>query len=304
MKTGIFSEISEMGKLGILLIIVIVSLIIFGFLGAIVGVIITGLPFNEIMGSDYSNPAVIQNLKILQIFQATGIFIVPPIVASFLFKKSDYLKFKPTSITKIFISGLLMILALPIINWLAVINQSLILPEFLSGIESWMRAQELTAGKITEHFLKADTLSVLLLNLFMMALLPALGEEMLFRGVLQKIFSNMSKNAHLGIWITAFVFSAIHMQFFTFLPRFFMGAMFGYMLVWSGSLWLPITAHFVNNGTAVIVHYFVEKGDINADIETVGQENISYLVMSVFFVSSGIYYLYSKSKKTDLLNQV
>ncbi len=298
MKKGIISDISGTGKLGILLIIIILSTIIFGFLGLVFANLFTGIGLDSNILTDFGNPDTIMYMKIMQIFQAVGLFIIPPVIALFLFQKKNenYLSFKPSNIFLIITSASLMIFALPIINWLAEFNQSLSLPELLSGIEEWMHESELAAENITKYFLAADNISMLLFNLIIMAFIPAFGEEMLFRGVLQKLFTQMSNNIHIGIWLTAFLFSAIHMQFFTFLPRFFMGAMFGYLLVWSGSVWLPITAHLVNNGTAVIVNYLVTKGVISSDVETIGNENFIYIIGSILLVGSGMYYIHGKYK--------
>ncbi len=307
MKKGIISGMSGSGKLGILLLIIIVSTLIMGALGLAVAYLKTGIGLNTSVLMDYNNPDTITYMKIMQIFQAIGLFIIPPAFAIFLFGKKgeNYLQFRKTNLLFILVAGSLMIVALPLINWFAEFNQALILPDFLSGIGQWMHESEASAAKITEYFLKADNIPTLLLNLFIMALLPAFGEEMLFRGVLQRIFIQMSKNIHIGIWITAFLFSAIHMQFFTFLPRFFMGAMFGYMLVWSGSIWLTITAHFVNNGTAVIIGYLTDKGSISSDVDTIGTNNFVYIIGSFILVSTGMYYLKVKAEnrfEQELLN--
>ena len=293
MKTGILSHLSGAGKLGILVLIIFSATIVLGFLGLLFASLYTGIGMDSAILSNYDNPDTIVYMKIMQIFQAIGIFIVPPIVALKIFRNENenYLQFRSSKILLIIISGALMLLALPIINWVAELNQNMSLPQSWASLEEWMHNQEMLATNITKYFLKADNIPTLLLNLFIMAVIPAIGEEMLFRGILQKIFTQMGNNIHIGIWVTAFIFSAIHMLFFTFLPRFLMGAMFGYMLVWSGSIWLPIVAHFVNNGTAVIVNYLIQQGTIDSDIEKVGQQNISYLISSIILVSAGMYYL-------------
>ena len=110
----------------------------------------------------------------------------------------------------------------------------------------------------------------ILINLVVMAVVPAIGEEFLFRGLLQRLFTSFFKNRHASIWVTAAIFSAIHMQFYGFLPRMMIGAMLGYMLVWSGSIWVPVTAHFINNALAVIFSYINTGGDLNLNPDTLG----------------------------------
>jgi len=102
-------------------------------------------------------------------------------------------------------------------------------------------------------------------NLFMIALIPALGEEFLFRGVLQRIFGEWFKNPHLAVWLAAILFSLAHYQFLGFMPRIILGALFGYIFLWTGNIWMPILAHFVNNTVGVIYYYLFSQGKIGVD---------------------------------------
>ena len=133
-----------------------------------------------------------------------------------------------------------------------------------------MKASEEQAAALTEAFLKMSTPGELIFNLFMIALIPAIGEELLFRGIVQNIFSRWLKNNHAAVWFTAILFSAMHMQFYGFIPRLMLGAMLGYLLVWSGNLWWPIIAHFVNNAAAVIFSYLFQNKFIDLDPDTIG----------------------------------
>ena len=146
------------------------------------------------------------------------------------------------------------------------------LPAFLQSVQDWMERYEKEAAALTDAFLKMDSKKDLFINLFMVGLLPAIGEEFLFRGVIQKLLRQMTGNAHSAIIITAILFSAIHMQFFGFVPRFLLGAFFGYLLYWSGSIWLPVTAHFVNNGMAVIFSWYQQRNQLPFNPDTVGSE--------------------------------
>jgi len=159
------------------------------------------------------------------------------------------------------------------------------------------------AKVMIEKFMKVDSFGGLMFNIFMIAVLPALGEELMFRGVIQRIFSNWTKNYHWGIWITAFLFSAMHMQFYGFLPRMALGAMFGYLLVWTGTMWVPILAHFVNNLMGVLGYYLIDKGVISKDIEEwgTGTEQIPLVIFSLATVGFLLFLIYrSEQTKTKM----
>src|SRR3954471_757087 len=149
------------------------------------------------------------------------------------------------------IAGLGMLLALPLINGLAQLNQQIHLPEALHGMEQWMKASEAKNKLLTDAFMQGTDVNSLLVNLFVVAFMAALSEELFFRGVLQNVLIECFKNKHVGIWIGAILFSSFHLQFFGFIPRVLMGAYLGYLFLWSGSIWPGIIAHFMNNGLAV-----------------------------------------------------
>jgi len=129
----------------------------------------------------------------------------------------------------------------------------------------------------------------------MIAIIPAIGEELCFRGIFQRLFTEMTNNIHLGIIISSLFFSAVHLQFYGFIPRFLLGSLFGYMLVWSRTMWLPIIAHFVNNGVAVIFYYFVSRNKIDSEMEEIGAQQGTYMLAIVSLIIGGIliYYLYN-----------
>ncbi len=121
-----------------------------------------------------------------------------------------------------------------------------------------MRDSEDNAQKITGVLLDMKTVRALVFNLLFIGLVTAIVEEFLFRGVLQTIFVKWTGSVHAAVWITAILFSAFHIEFFGFLPRLLLGVFFGYFVAWSGSIWTGIWAHFINNGTAVLVTYLFQ----------------------------------------------
>ena len=247
---------------------IFIMLLFLGFLlGNIIGMLGSVL-FDAAILTDLQNKDTIKSLKFLQAFTAIGIFIFPPVMFWHLTGVS--LDFKTVSRQQVLLTVAIMLLSWPLINILSVWNEGIRLPDFLSNLEAWMRSAEAQAMLITEAFLAVDSLGGLMANLLVIAFIPAVGEELLFRGLIQNGLSKWSGKVHLSIWITAFLFSAIHLQFLGFFPRFLIGAMFGYIMFWSGSIWLPIVAHFVNNAAAVLLSYFILDGRIDRSIESIG----------------------------------
>ena len=239
---------------------ILVSLI--GFLGIWM---VLGISFDAITGmlNNLSDPANLPLLKFFQILQTIGMFILPPLVLanSLEDKPMQYLQLdrKPSWMIFVVVCAVILVGG-PLIEWCSMLNQQLVLPSWMSSLENWMRSSEDQAAEITKAFLSTKSIGGLIGNLLIVAVLPAIGEELLFRGLLQKMIKKITGSMHWGIWITAILFSALHLQFFGFLPRMLLGALFGYLLEWTGSLWIPIIAHFINNAMGVVTYFFTGEG--------------------------------------------
>lgn len=166
--------------------------------------------------------------------------------------------------------------ALPMISLLTEWNKGMELPSFLASMEEMMRQMEESAKEVTDQFLNTSSVGMMFVNLFVMALLPAICEEMMFRGWLQRVLGK-SVNYHTAIWVSAFVFSAIHFQFYGFIPRMLIGAALGYLYYYTGSLWMPIIAHFVNNAAAVVTAFLSYNGYTSIDFDLMGIGDTWYL---------------------------
>ncbi len=211
-------------------------------------------------------------LKWLQIAQTLLIFALPSF-AYWYFTKMPVSEWKtaPKNWQIWLVALWLMPCAIPAVNFTKWLNDMLVLPDFLSNLEQWMKLKEAQNATITEKFLQIDSWQGLLLNLLALAAIPAFAEELFFRGTMQKIFSE-KWNAHIAIWITAFIFSAIHMQFYGFLPRFLLGAALGYLFWISSSIWTSIAAHFINNALTVLFAFCTTNGFFTFDIDKIGIE--------------------------------
>ena len=152
----------------------------------------------------------------------------------------------------------------PVVEW----NQSIKLPSFLGGLEESLRSMEQNLEELTKYMTQFNSVGQLLFGMLIIAVIPAIGEELVFRGLVQNHLFRITKNVHVAIWVAAFLFGAMHMQFYGMFARMMLGAMFGYLYYFSGSLFYPMLAHFVNNGVAVLAVYMYNKGELNYNIES------------------------------------
>lgn len=245
---------------------------------------------------DYSNPQAIEGLKFFQLLSAIGVFIVPPILFGWIVYRKPIaslsLKTFSTPINWLLVLAS-MVVTMPFMTWLVEFNEQLILPDFLAPLENWMKQSEQSAEALTKVFLTFNGVGSFVYILLIVAIVPAVGEELLFRGVLQKIMVSWFKNYHVAIWVTAILFSALHMQFYGFLPRMLLGALFGYVFYWSSSLWLPILGHFINNGSVVALSYLYPEVMENTEI-TLFDSEINWIASIVSAVLMVVLMLFFK----------
>ncbi|MGY4383357.1 membrane protease YdiL (CAAX protease family) [Pedobacter sp. UYP24] len=242
---------------------VICIILAFGVLFAIYGMELFRNPLILTGGDIKYRPA----LQILLFAQSAGLFLIPPFLLSLTEgqKLSVFYNIKQPGVKLGGLVLLIMLVSMPVMEWTALINQQMSLPGYLSGLENWMKQSEESLKQTTLLLLKMDSLKDFLINIFLVAFVAAISEEFMFRGAVQRTLIRMFNNTHIAIWVSAFIFSAIHLQFYGFLPRFLLGAGFGYLYVWSGSLWCSILAHFLNNAIAVCQAYYMQKHNMPLD---------------------------------------
>lgn len=306
MKPSYIGSFHPSLKLLILLALVIASFFVVFLFGTGMSLIIFGRDVLDSLNLDPGNltDSSVSILKFFQIVNQLGVFIVPAILFAWLNDKDikGYLRLSFKTDIRFYIMGILIIFTLlPLVNWLLEINNDLVLPRSLDSLEQWFREMEEEAALITEAFLKTETITGLLYNLFIVAFLASVAEELLFRGVLVRVFTEWTSNIHAGVIIPAVLFSALHLQFYGFLPRMVLGIVLGYLFVRSGSLMVPVLVHFVNNGLAVIIAFLSNRGLINMDVESFGStDNVLLILASLlisFFIMSVIRHL---GKRTAL----
>jgi len=289
-------------QLLIFLFITLVALTLIMFVGIVVAIPIFDLSIANLgsIMSQSGNPEFINFMKFLQTLQGIGLFTVPPILAAYLFAPSvkDYLGLQsPNANSSFLLVILIMLLAIPLINLIAYFNANIDFPASLDSLENYLKVKEESAQQLIEAFLNVNTVGGLLFNIFLIGVLPAIGEELAFRGILQRLFTNWSRNPHVGIIVAAFLFSAMHMQFYGFIPRFLLGMLFGYLYYWSGSIWMPILAHFVNNTTAVLAYFFM-GGEMVEQMDNMGvtTETIIAAVIGAVLFSWTVYFFWKREK--------
>ena len=297
---SLMSEYNTGIKLLLLLGLVVGAYLLFSLLGMAVGMGAFGVGLDEIMNLESYRS--IQALKIVQIITTTGVFIVTPFVFVRILKKDFHSYYKldqPLNERTITIVLFTVLGALPLIGFMAGLNNAITFPESLSWLEESLRSAEDQAMKVTMAFLQMETIPELTYNLVLVAVLPAFGEELLFRGALQKLLIDRFRNVHIGIWTAAIIFSAFHNQFYGFIPRMLLGAAFGYIVVWGGSLWYAIIAHFVNNSVGVVLHYYVLKNQISPTFEDFGSspDHLLFVVISTFIALGGFYLIWFLNTK-------
>ena len=240
-------------------------------------------------------------MKISQGVTSIFMFVVPPIVYYYLTRKEHQMhdlglrRLSPPW-WLILIGAALMFVSIPVTATLTSWNESMRLGGALQPFEDFLKTLEEAAKVATEQMLKADTIGGLILNLVIIALIPAIGEELTFRGVLQQSLTR-KMNPHVAILLTAAIFSFIHFQFYGFLPRLFLGMLLGYMFYTTNSLWTSILMHFLNNGTAVMLYYLSNKGILDIDVEHLGETQNVWIIIASVAVTLGLI-VWSWKKKT------
>lgn len=298
-----FKSISTPAKL----ILLVFLILLFALIGSLMALMLAIPIYHCDLATIYGileNPDEVNigMIKFFQIIQSISMFIIPALIASWLFSERTFSYLganRKVSGTTLFMVLLSLIIAVPLLNMVTDLNARLDLPVWLDGIEKRMVTLEESAERLTGLFLMSNTAGDLLVNFLMIAILPAIGEEFLFRGVLQRLFIDWTKSHHMGILLSAFLFSFIHFQFYGFLPRLLLGMYFGYLMYWSASIWVPVAAHLINNGMAVFYYHFTDETTGKTALDTIGTgDNGNYLLyLSVFLTGVLIGMIYLNEKK-------
>jgi len=297
-------KIAERPILAQILIIFAVPVILFacaGIFSLIALSLYTGTNIDHIpsLMSGVPTQQVIDAYKITQLISTVFVFMAPPLILPWLLfgeNPWDYLRARKKShITLYILTALIFYAASPLLDLTIMWNSKLQLPAFMHNIEIWMRQGEDTNDKITSYFLKMPNIGSLIVNIIIIALLPAIAEEFMFRGFIQRILVSWTKRPHLAIVLSAAIFSFIHFQFYGFVPRMLLGILFGYLFYWSGDIKLPIFAHFINNFVGVMAAYYHQES-IDAKPEDLPMNHMYIYYLSLLALGALVFAFYWLSR--------
>jgi membrane protease YdiL (CAAX protease family) len=234
-------------------------LLVMSALGVVILSKITGIGLNEVKNMSNWNPddpKYIFYLRGMLLVQFLGLFLIPSLLFAYLSDPSpaQYLRLREPNKKMFYLMALTaMIVAIPIVEFTGVLNQEMNLP---GSVQKWMKSMEEDATMQIQFMLHKRSLSELIYNLVFISLFAGIGEELFFRGILQRQMIRLVKNPIIGILITATIFSAFHLQFFGFIPRLLLGIVLGCIYWYSGSILVAMLAHFFYDGFLICLAYW------------------------------------------------
>lgn len=256
---------------------------------------ISSLQFQDTKNWDLANPAYKTYMRGMILIQFLFLFTIPVLLfAKFSDPKpANYLGLKPPGSAIYWFWGIvLIIVAYPFVEYIALVNQK------MAGGDGWMKEMEEEAMRQVKFMLQDRTPLELAKNLFFIAVFAGVGEELFFRGILQRMFIRTTGSAWAGIIITAIIFSALHFQFFGFLPRMFLGVLLGAIYWFSGSLWVAILAHFLYDAFVIILVYFNPQMLENTSATLIQGREIALLMGAMVSLAVTFVLLYRMQKKS------
>ncbi len=226
-----------------------------------------------------AGPLTPARLRVATVIQDIVLFIVPAIMTAMVVTRYparllEIDRRPPLQLTLLAVVTLLA--AIPAMDYIVTWNESLSLPASMAGVEQWMKQSEENARQITDMLMAGTSVGSLIVSLLIIGVLAGLSEELFFRGTLQRLITPAHGSVHLAVWTTAFIFSAIHLQFFGFFPRLLLGAYLGYLLVWTGSLWVPVIVHVLNNALVVLTEWLVDAGYMTTRLDRLGSPSTTW----------------------------
>lgn len=250
----------------------------------------------------YALRRVCNNPWVLAMMQDIILFILPAVITAIIVTRfpADLLGLRAgTRLTTVLLAIGTMAVAIPAQEAVIVWNNNISLPESMAAYEEFAKTMEANAAQSIEWMMRHTSVAGLITNLLVVGLGAGIAEELLFRGCFLRLLTTGGVNKHLAVWIVAIIFSAMHLQFYGFVPRTLLGAFFGYLMIWSGSLWLPVIAHTLNNMTYVVSSFILLRNDPGASLQAQNTEwSPLMIVVSVLLTAVGLYLLWRHRRIT------
>lgn len=244
-------------------------LLLFSFMGLLIAISFLAL-FSSIFG--LTSVTDVWYIRISSILQEVFVFLIPAYIVAMLSDKKPFKLMEMHGGEKlasgIILGIVLFCLAYPFISYVTQWNMKIEFPDAFKNVETWMRNMEDAAKQTTDQLLAGNNLGDFGLNILLIAGLAALSEEIFFRGALQTLLNKAFNNGHAAVWVSAIIFSSIHFQFYGFFARLLMGAILGYLFLYSKNLWVPIIVHFFNNAMVIITNQFWGENEWTTEIDS------------------------------------
>lgn len=262
--------------------------------------------FTSLLGNVVSRPEAM--LKIGMVLQDIFVFTLPPLITAMIATRLPArllaLDVKP-NLTLLMLSVATLVCSMPAMNFVIEWNKGWHLPASMSGVEQLFRSMEENAQAVTDSLMAGCTIPSLIVSVLIVGVLAGFSEELFFRGGMQRIMTAGKTNSQVAVWAVAIIFSLIHFQFFGFVPRMLLGAFFGYLLVWTGSVWIPMIVHMVNNSLVVVSTWWSvnHPSDSGMDLDKIGTDLSTpggwvSLMGSILLTAVGLYLIYHNSRAT------
>jgi hypothetical protein len=275
-------------SLAILVIFIVCGLFVGNFLGLAIALPILGrklATFQAVLNGTAEHPQAQNALLIIQATAALCAFILAPLAYLRIIEGRQFVSLirpgLPLWLTPALLTVLVVIAFMPFNAFFIEWNRNVDLPAVFDRWEAWAQAKETDLAELTRRITEFKSIPQLLIGLVVIALIPAVGEEIVFRGLVQPKLFGLIRNVHVAIWLTGFLFSFIHMQFYGLIPRMLLGVLFGYLYAWSGNLLYPIIGHFTNNGFTLIMFFFYQRKAVPIDIEDTASVPVAYSLVGL-----------------------
>lgn len=273
------------------------------------GFVLLYVGFYAVMGSGSNgDTSAILSVGVMQLLILQGILsgvffiLLPAVFFVYVVKYPIGSLLRPINIPQFFYVVLIGISSLIVLSVIVEWNLSIEIPE--SSFQRWAEAKEAELKTLTEYIIDFKTTGQFLVALLVVGVFAAVGEELLFRGLLQNLLAKVTGNAHVGIWVAAVIFSAIHLQFYGFFPRVLLGALFGYLYLWSGNLSIAILAHFLHNGISLVIAYVASQKLDGLEISPEQMDQSAPWPMIIAFLGLGVFAIIKFIKTSKENDQV